>query len=427
MRRWKIVLVDILRRPLRAVVLFLTIAVIALAMLFGRFIQTIAQVYYDCMMQETGYSIGVFPMEDDAPEIAAAYIDAILSLLHVAGVNQSISCFAQPLSFSNVPYPAEGVYTRQADSELIFLVGSKTAALYQTFRDGTMALIEGVWPSETAPGVLVDQALAAENQLALGDAILLQSNLEERAVELPIVGIYEALQSPKVSEGAFETVCSSSFLFCDLDTYQRVDDLRDTRSFLYVYVDRYQNVPAVLEEISALDANYTAIDVLQADLDGEGDGRAAVTILSAVMDRVLALLGCSGVVILSLVTLLWVREHYRETGIYVVLGFPKWKITLLLLSQVTLLALCSSIFSGAVGIFALRAFGAQLFHMALSVTQSSFSNTALQQSALHTAQSVTTVLCAQGQAFLTVLAAAPLPCLTVTRLEHRRLFSDQMD
>ena len=186
----------IVRRGRHSLYLFLLVFLFALLGVVSCFFRNIISSYENAVICDLGYSLMFYRIDGDA--IPQEVLDEISRINGVTGYNQEYDMLVTPINFYNViDYNASDVFT-VPDSDMIRLYANTDASLNPIFSNN-MELIAGELPSGNNGGAIIDEVLARDNGLFLGDTLLIKNQQSNNQIAIAIIGIYKASTLPKES------------------------------------------------------------------------------------------------------------------------------------------------------------------------------------------------------------------------------------
>ena len=423
----KRIFMEIIRRPFRAVILAIVIFTLSISSMIGVFLQDIVKTAYQEYIKLDGYSVTIENNKQES--IPRGIIDSILALDHVIGYTNSGNLYDKykPINFINIPYE-RSENEQSEESEEIILYANMNTSLYAMFRNGDMLLSEGVYPDSNHKGVLVDEMLASKNGLEIGEHIEIYSKSKEKVVAFEIIGIYKTMEAPNVEIsndlGTHYTVSTNSYIFCDYTSFFSVSDRNDTIASLIFYVDEYDHIESVYKNIEdiVLPKGYIVINRLESTLSYYGK---FILVLKNTTTSLLGFTYVTSLIILFLMTLLWMRDHYYETGIYIALGTEKYKIALYYLLEILAIAISTLFTSLIIGRSVIYTYRYQLLNLALGFTNTKILDNSLESKVLEHGFSFQSLLSASGIYLVVVVVATLLSSSIITRYNPRKLFDNQ--
>lgn len=424
---YKRIFMEIIRRPFRAVTIAFMILVLSLASLVGVFLHDIVKTAYQEYIKIEGYSIAI--ENNNQESIPNEISDEILALDYIIGCNNNSNLYDyfRPVDFINIPYDGNDQEGNEEAVDVILYANINTS-LYGSFRNNEMILIEGTYPDSKNKGVLIDEKLAKKNELSIGKSIKLYSKVYDKVVDFNIIGIYKTLEAPnsKVSNdfGTHYTVSANSYIFCDYDSYFKVSDRNSSITSLIFYVNEYDNILPTYKKIEeiVLPEGYGVINCLESTLSYYGK---VILTLKNTTSSLLGFTYITSLFILFLMTLLWMRDHYYEAGIYIALGTEKYKIVLYFVLEILTIAVSSLIVSILIGRSVVYTYRNQLLNLALRFTNSKFLDNAMESKVLEHAFSVQSLLYASVIYLVVVLVATLLSSTIIANYNPRELFDKE--
>lgn len=277
---------------------------------------------------------------------------------------------AKPLNFSRIE---DADADQSADVGGVALIGNRDMQLDSHVTSGSIALKEGRWITpQDENTVVISQALAEKNGLALGDTLCF-GNLDDAATstQATIVGIYEERQEMTPYMGG-DTYRAENVIFCDLHLPEQVSDagpLYEQAVFQVADVDQYDTVRSALQ---AADIDWSRYDLI----DNNGDLQTMAESFNGLADvstLLLVVVAGAGLLLLVLILAFWLRARRRELGMLLALGISKralWGQLVMETFAIGVLALALSfIIAPALSAQAAQVLaGAQLEQAALSAT-----------------------------------------------------------
>ena len=174
-----------IRRSRHALYLFFLTFVCAILGTTGVYFRHIITEYNDSILADTGYTLSL--SHDDGTVIPATILQQLEALPAIDGLNMMNSALLQPVNFHNsVPQNTTDVFSTQEASE-IRLLGNYDITKNLTFKQHCQ-FVSGHIPDASQSGVLIDDWLARQNSLSIGDAITLSDS--EKQYTFTVQGIY---------------------------------------------------------------------------------------------------------------------------------------------------------------------------------------------------------------------------------------------
>ncbi len=226
--------------------------------------------------------------------------------------------------------------------------GENNTELDMNFRSGGFKLSPGgrhITEADVAKA-LIHEDLAKENGLKVGDKIKLKGiasdpenvNKSDAEVEVEIVGLFSG-ENIKKAANRIEMVQNQ--IFTDLDTTRKLakyDNGKETYQDATFFVDSPDKVDGVMKQASQLKVDWKLFQLNKTDQSLSGVTGTVKSIYQLVDVMMIATV-IFGVVVISLVLVLWSRERRRETGILLAVGTSKPGIVAQHIMELVLIAI----------------------------------------------------------------------------------------
>lgn len=221
------------------------------------------------------------------------------------------------------------------------LNGVSNMLLSEDAKSGNIEILEGraiETEDNESKVAVIEQALATENNLKVGDKITLyNTNNEENSLELEIVGIYK--NNSEFGDEAFRNASRSPYnqIYVPFKVVNKFkgDTYNNAVDKIVFYLNDPINVERFLEEAKksnidfdkfTLDANNIAYETMMGPIEN----------VASFSNTALILVTCFGAVILALIIMLSVKDRISEIGILLSLGESKLKIIGQFLAEILL-------------------------------------------------------------------------------------------
>ncbi|MBU5316948.1 ABC transporter permease [Clostridium bornimense] len=205
--------------------------------------------------------------------------------------------------------------------------------------------------------ILVEEELAYDNNLSVGSKVKLVSSDETVTTEFEVVGIYNTSDTSSSSQPGRQMMNAMSpynKIYCSYKAAQTMkgdnsegDDAIDSAIY---YLNDPENIDAfkaealkkgVDEDTYKLDANDDEYQQMIQPIEN----------VASVSDKVVIIVAVAGIVVLTLVVVLFTKERTYEIGVLLSLGESKFKLLLQFFSELLIIGVVAfgiSIFSGNV-------------------------------------------------------------------------------
>ena len=308
-----------IRRSRHALYLFFLTFVCAILGTTGVYFRHIITEYNDSILADTGYTLSL--SHDDGTVIPATILQQLEALPAVDGLNMMNSALLQPVNFHNsVPQNTTDVFSTQEASE-IRLLGNYDITKNLTFKQHCQ-FVSGHIPDASQSGVLIDDWLARQNSLSIGDAITLSDS--EKQYTFTVQGIYTTtssiIEEQDTGEYTEYAVTPYSYIFCDLDSYNQIQSVALDKDSVSLYGKDFASLSIITEEIRSmglLDAGYSLFNVTAYETNFSTVAFRSMKTMASLMSAIS--ISVAGL-ILFLVILLWLRTNYHDIAILLTLG-----------------------------------------------------------------------------------------------------------
>ena len=268
----------------------------------------------------------------------------------VGSENEESSSSTQS-SDKNMPQMDQGKMGRNMGD--VTLTGVSNLEQTSSFRDGNISIVEGdsITEETASNSVIIEEALASENDLSVGDTINVSSTSdEETTYDLKIIGIYAS--SEDFTEQAMRDTASSPYnnIYTSLETISEIkgSDYENAVDSAVFYLNDPVNVDAFIAESEKtnidfdtfkLDANDSAYEQMLGPIEN-------ISSFSKIAVFVIAI---AGGLILTLIIMLSIRDRNQEIGILLSLGEKKPKIIAQFAVEILLVLVLSLGVSSVIG------------------------------------------------------------------------------
>lgn len=240
----------------------------------------------------------------------------------------------------------------QADFQIS---GVSDTAQTSSFTDGTAKIIEGEGITDSdkdTNNVVMDSTLASANDLSVGDTFVITSTEdEETTYEMTIKGIYESSETSSSMGMNFNFMNPANTLytyytFANTLNGSSEDDTID--SAVYTLTDPNKMADFITKAEKLIDTSTFSLQsndtMFQAMLEPLNN-------VASFSQNVVLLVAVAGIIILTLIIMITIRERRHELGVLLSLGESRSKIVLQLFTEVAIcmiVALGVASFSGNV-------------------------------------------------------------------------------
>ena len=274
-------------------------------------------------------------------------IEAIAATKGIADYNiTTVTTAARPVDFIRIEDEDVDQYS---DLGGVSLIGNKDMSMDSNFLSGNASITEGRMIQEGEKDVcVISSELADKNQLEIGSRIRFGKCRDKEGsmtYEAEVVGIYQVKQ-PIAPYMFGDTYRSENIIFTDLDFPEKVDGkagdpLYEKAYFKIADVNDYENVKKSVMEADIAWERYDLIDnngnmnTLSTNFNEmEKYSRALVWVISG-----------AGLIILFLIFQFWMKSRNREIGIMLSMGTLKIRILAQIMTEAFMIAAAAVLIS----------------------------------------------------------------------------------
>ena len=215
------------------------------------------------------------------------------------------------------------------------------------FRSEVFKLIEGKnIAREEAGKVLVHEALAKKNQWKIGDKVSLKVLGEEKELELLIQGIFTGKKQEKYT--GMSSDFSENIMFTDYATMAQIFGKKKLVTSLKILVADSRKLTALKAEMNKKSVQLEDFEMIEEENQFSGMVESLDAVRQMIFMMIMAVIG-AGIIVLSLVLILWVRERMYEIGILLAIGRSKIKIVGQFILELVLVSLPAMVLAAILG------------------------------------------------------------------------------
>ncbi|MGE7094135.1 ABC transporter permease [Lysinibacillus sp. NPDC048646] len=351
----------------KSLILFAVFLVVANLVLAGFAIQNVSKTANDLARQKLGVDVSLRLDEEKLmqnvakqreenpggrikhPELSAEEADQLAKLSYVEDYNylKSEMLVAEGYTPVNADKGGEAVggsvggnnngNMKMPDT---FFQGVRSSDLLKDFKEGTNKIVEGrpITPEDkNKKVVLIEERLAEQNKLQVGDKLKIKSSDEVSKVELEIIGIYKNSDITNFEESLPPMMHPSNRVYANYDSMKEFNE-NDTTINEAIY---FLKDPESIEDFKA-EGKKTTIDFDLFKLDAHDalyqKMVGPIENIASTSKWIVYLVSISGSIILGLIIMLTIKERRKELGILLAIGEKKRKLVGQLLVEVLCVA-----------------------------------------------------------------------------------------
>ncbi|MBT2690145.1 ABC transporter permease [Bacillus sp. ISL-47] len=319
------------------------------------------------------------------------------------------------------------------------------------FRDGTSAIVEGSGITEEHIGknvTLIEQTLAEENELGVGDKITVTNPRDETAVlEFEIIGIYQTASAGSDQAMDFTALNPYNKLYVPYTAAASIKgaDYENSIDSAIYYIDD----PAEMQSFIDQAKRESSIDFETFKLDADDQLYqqmvGPIENVASFSNNIVYLVSIAGAIILGLIVMMSIRERKYEMGVLLAIGEKRWKLAGQFIAEILVVAVLSLGIATASGNVVAGQLGDKLLNQELASaeqtnTPESFRGRGMggfgpgmmqAQASVETVDELNVQVTTEDLGFLAliglVIAAVSvlLPSLSVLRLQPKAILSKQ--
>ena len=215
------------------------------------------------------------------------------------------------------------------------------------FRSEVFKLIEGKNIARGEAGkVLVHEALAKKNQWKIGDKVSLKILGEEKELELLIQGIFSGKKQEKYT--GMSSDFSENMMFTDYATMAQIFGKKKLVTSLKILVSDSEKLMSLKTELNKKSVQPEDYEMIEEENQFSEMVESLDMVRQMIFMMIMAVIG-AGIIVLSLVLILWVRERMYEIGILLAIGRSKIKIVGQFILEMILISLPAVILAAVLG------------------------------------------------------------------------------
>lgn len=241
------------------------------------------------------------------------------------------------------------------------------------FTDGTSTLTSGTALTKEDVDknvVLIEKSLAEANNLSVGDVMTISNPTDDTVTyELTIQGIYETTTSDNAMAANFNFLNPSNQIYVP---YTFANTLKGTTydngvDSVIFNLDDPENVESFVKAAKATGLDTDTYS-LQTDTAVYEQMIKPIENVSSFAKKVVLLVAIAGVVILSLIIMMTIRERKYEMGVLLSLGEKRWKLIAQFFTEILMIFLVAMCVAGISGKYVGTIVGQQLLDQQTATT-----------------------------------------------------------
>ena len=219
------------------------------------------------------------------------------------------------------------------------------------FSSGIFTIIKGRHINNNDRGkILIHKELAEKNNLKLNDKIKLElidfnNNKNKKEYEFEIIGIFTGKKQEKYT--GLSSDFSENMVFIDYESSQKALNKPENNkivSKLEIFSDSSENTRVALNKIKKIKIDWSQYNV-SSDNNVLEETLEFVEGIKHIINIMTYSIMLSGIIVLSLILILWLRERIHEIGVLLSIGVSKIKIVTQFILELLFISLPSLVLS----------------------------------------------------------------------------------
>lgn len=319
------------------------------------------------------------------------------------------------------------------------------------FMDGTSSMVEGTGITEEHIGknvTLIEQTLAEENELGVGDKITVTNPRDETAeMELEVIGIYQTASAGSDQAMDFTALNPYNKLYVPYTAAVALkgSDYENTIDSAIYYIEDPADMQDFIDQAKAESSIDFETFKLDADDQLYQQMVGPIENVAGFSKNIVYLVSIAGAVILGLIVMMSIRERKYEMGVLLAIGEKRWKLAGQFMAEILVVAVLSLGIATASGNVVAGQLGDQLLNQELASAEQTnapesfrgrgmggFGPGMMQtQETVETVDEMNVQVTGEDLGFLALIGlliaalSALLPSLTVLRLQPKAILSKQ--
>ncbi|PSA89586.1 macrolide ABC transporter permease [Bacillus atrophaeus] len=259
----------------------------------------------------------------------------------------------------------------QMTSADLSVEGIVSTSLVDEFSDGDSKITDGRSITKSDAGkkvAVINETLAEENNLSLGDSITVESAADEdTTVKLEVVGIYKTTSSGDDQAQNFSFLNPYNKIYTPYTATAALkgDDYKNMIDSAVYYMDDAENIDAFVKAAKKTSIDFDTYtletnDQLYQQMVGPIENVASFS------KNVVYLVSVAGAVILGLIVMMSIRERKYEMGVLMAIGEKRWKLIGQFLTEVLIVAVIAIGIASVTGSLIANQLGNQLLSQQIS-------------------------------------------------------------
>lgn len=261
--------------------------------------------------------------------------------------------------------------------------GVMELSMYSGFSEGTSSIVDGeaiTAEDEGTNNVVIEQTLAEANELSVGDTFTITSpDDEETTYEVTIKGIYETSESSSSMGMMFNFLNPANTLYSSYTFANTLkgDDSEGTIDSASYTLSDPENMDQFVEEAEALIDTDTFS--LQTNDQMYQQMLQPLNNVASFATNIVVLVAVAGVIILTLIVMMTIRERRYEIGVLLSMGEARVKVIMQFFTEILVCMLFALVVASFSGNIVGNVIGEQLLEQQTESTQTATNDNGMEQ------------------------------------------------
>lgn len=327
------------------------------------------QAAFKKMQQQTKSSSSSRPTLNMTP-VKLSTVKQIAKLNQITGYNATTQTSVNAKSFSAISTssssmsasPMGGKFSSSSNQGDIQVNGVTATSLVDSFSTKSAKITQGrgiTTADANTNHVVIESELAKQEKLAVGDTIKIKTTSTKKVYKLKVVGIYKAASTTTTQMGPNSTdPANQIYTATSLANTFKGSKYKNTADSVTLNVSDPSQISAA--KTAAKKLINTSKYSISSDNSSYQQVKASMKSITSISNKIIWLVTLAGIVILTLIVMLLIRERRHEIGILLALGEARWKIIAQFFTELVFTLIVGLVIASAGGQVVANKLGQQL-------------------------------------------------------------------
>lgn len=326
------------------------------------------QAAFKKMRQQSKPSSGSRPTLNMTP-VKLSTVKKLTKLSQVTGYNATTQTSVNAKSFSAISTTSSmgaspmggkmGSSSSQGDIQVNGVTATRLVDSFST-KSAKITKGRGITSADANTNhVVIESELAKQEKLAVGDTIKIKTTSTKKVYKLKIVGIYKAASTTSTQMGPNSTDASNQiYAATSLANTFKGSSYKNTADSVTLSISDPGQVSAA--KTAAKKLINTSKYSISSDDSSYQQVKTSMKSITSISNKIIWLVTLAGIVILTLIVMLLIRERRHEIGILLALGEARWKIVAQFFTELVFTLIVGLVIASAGGQVVANKLGQQL-------------------------------------------------------------------